>query len=233
MQLRASDITPVTKIRNEEYWIEYVLRDVCEVFGRFIMYDTGSTDRTKEIARHTAQKHGAELWLIEDDCGNDPNKIGNAPNVLREMCETHWMMLVDGDEIWRTDQLKRLLTIKVPDDTEVIMVTGRNLTHQNGSLVQRDTFSADRLFSPVVRWGRTDYPFESHFLEKRVERGVVAYLPVWFWHTRHLQRSSQGDAAYFRQQKRDYFPYDGPFTPLPDEWLGKIGKYPNPYLRVT
>jgi hypothetical protein len=231
--MRASDITPVTKIKNEDYWIYYVLRDLFKVFGRFIMLDTGSTDRTKEIAIATAKEFGGDLTLIEEDYGDDADKIGNSPNILREECPTKWMFLVDGDEIWREAELAKLLAYEPAPSKTVLMVVGHNLTHHDGKLMAREKWSADRLFAPDVRWHlRTDYPFESHGLEERASKGQVDYVGAFFWHTRHLTRSAKDDEAFFRAEKRAYFPYNGPYTDLPNGWLGEIGPFPNPYLGV-
>lgn len=232
--MRAEDITPVTKIKNEDYWTYYHLRDLFKVFGRFIMLDTGSTDQTRQIAKATAGMFGGELTLVEEDYGDDANKIGNAPNILRERCTTKWMFLVDGDEIWREDQLRLLLAHEPTPNKTVIMVVGRNLAERNGVLVEREKWSADRLFGPDVRWHlRTDYPFESHGLEERASKGQVDYVGAYFWHTRHLIRSDKDSEAYFRQRKRNYFPYDGPYHDLPPDWLGELGPFPNPYLGVA
>ncbi len=234
MRLRVEDITPVMKVKNEDYWIWYVLRDVMQMFGRFIILDTGSTDRTKEIARSAAERFNADLTLIEKNYGDDAEAIGNSPNILRVKCPTHWMFLVDGDEIWRTEQLERLLAADIPEDQEVLMVTGRNLAaDKKGEIKMREAWNADRLFAPCVRWTRTHYPFESHFLEERCERGVVSYVDATFWHTRHLVRSSRDDEAFFRDEKRNYFPYDGPLYNMPPDWLGEIAHFTNPYLGVA
>lgn len=231
MILRLSDITPCMKVKNEDYWIYYVLRDMMRVFGRFIMLDTGSTDGTKRIATKTAIETGCNFTLIEASYGDDANAIGNSPNLLRERCPTYWMLLVDGDELWRTDQLRKLDGLEVPDGKTVLMVTGRNLCHVDGKIMERDGFNADRLFAPDVRWHlRTDYPFESHGLENRVAAGQVGYLNLYFWHIRHLIRSNKDDEAYFRQKKCDYFPYEGPYKELPPDWLGALGPYDNPYI---
>jgi hypothetical protein len=231
VKLTAQNVTPVTKCKNEEYWIHYVLRPMFRVFGRFVMFDTGSTDETKNIAKETAKLYGGELVLIEQDY-DDPHAIGNTVNILRATCPTHWMLLVDGDEIWPLEQVLALLEQEIPDDHLVGMVTGRNLAHVDGKLVERDGFSADRLFAPPVRWDkRTDYPFESHDLEAKVEAGLATYMSLHFWHVRHLKRSSDDEGAYFRAEKRAYFPYNGPYKPLPENWLGgELGPYPNPYL---
>lgn len=239
MGIDASLVTPALHVRNEAYWIHYVLRDVFKVFGRAHMIDTGSNDFTAEYAQSTADELGAELTLAIEYMGDDAEKIGRCSSRLREAIDTPWMLLVDGDEIWREAQLRRMLEVFDPaPDLEVGLVIGRNQAVVAGQLMERgDKGCYDRLFSPVVRWDyRTDYPFQSHGLEDRVERGCAHYFngdEVWFWHMRHVPRSLHEQAAYFRNEKRAYYPYDGEYTPIPADWLGEISpKYPNPFLGV-
>jgi hypothetical protein len=232
------DITPVLHVKNEEYWIHYVLRDVLSMFGRGIMIDTGSTDDTPVVARRTAEMVGADLTLIEEDLGDDAFKIGLCPTRLREMCPTYWMFLVDGDEIWRTHELNELCAqvsiFTIDSGVECVMFLGRNLVSQDGHVVERDGFWADRLFSPDVKWNlRIDYPFQSHGLEARDARGAVfrANPGVHFWHVRHLVRSSKDGEAFFRQKKRDYYPTKEIIGHLEPDWIGAISPdFPNPYL---
>lgn len=235
----ASLMTPAIHCKNEAYWIHYVLRDLFKVFGRVCMIDTGSNDFTVEHAKSTAVDMGAELNLTVEYMGDDPIQIGRCSTRLREMIDTPWMLLVDGDEIWREAQLRRLLEMFDPQpDCEVGMILGRNLAVVAGQIMERDGFAADRLFSSAVKWDmREDYPFQSHGLEGRLDAGrgyQFDHSQVYFWHMRHVPRSPRDQDAYFRDTKRSYYPYDGDYTPLPDGWIGEINpKYPNPYLGVS
>jgi glycosyltransferase involved in cell wall biosynthesis len=230
------DVTPALHLKNEAYWIYYVIRDLAKVFSDIVMLDTGSTDGTPDIAQVTAEKYGATLHLIVEDMGNDAEAIGNCPNRLRETVGTQWMLLVDGDEIWREAQLRALLSTKITEGCTVGMINNRNLAVHGDTLMERDGFAADRLFDPSVRWDlRSDYPFQSHGLETKARIGAIHQLDfneVFCWHTRHLERSPHDDQAYFRTIKQGYFPYDGPYREIPADWLGEIGPWPNPYLGV-
>ena len=229
------EITPALHLKNEEYWIHYVLRDLLKVFDKVIMLDTGSTDQTVEIAKATASAVGGRLELVVEDMHNDLHRIGNCPNVLREMVDTDWMLLVDGDEIWGENQLRALVSFEPQDNWLVGMCNGRNLAWVGNQLVEREGFSADRLFYRTVRWDkRKDYPFQAHGLELKFEAGQVFHTNFeqsYFWHARHLQRSSRDTEACYRVIKRDYFPHTGGCVrELPENWLGEIADWPNPYV---
>lgn len=233
------DITPCLHVANEEYWIHYVLRDLLRVFGRAIMIDTGSTDSTVEIARETAVDSGAELVLILEDMRGDRHRIGQCPTRLRQMAQTDWMLLVDGDEIWSEPELRALL--EMPEEVyagkQVGFVNGRTVDVRDGRLVERPGMCADRLFYRDVVWDkRTDYPFQSHGLEARIAAGKTFYTNFhssYYWHVRHLRRSSKDEEAYFRVRKANYFPYSGSVWELPADWIKNVNhRYYNPYLVV-
>lgn len=229
MRLRAEDITPALMVKNEEYWIHYVLRDLVTVFPRVLMIDTGSTDRTVEIAWLTAYSGDTDFILIEEDLGDDAEQIGNCRNVMRQRIETEWMFLVDGDEIWTHAQLEALLALDVPAEKQVVMALGLNLTEKDGVIFQRDKWNADRLFRPSVKWDMTLYPFESHNLYDKADAGQLIYTEAFFWHVRHLRRSSKDGEAFYRAEKRGYYPWDGELTPIPVDWLGELGPHENPF----
>lgn len=228
------DVTPCIFCRNEEYWIYYVLRGLLKEFPTVIMLDTGSTDNTKKIAKQTAKLMNGSLRLLEEQFGNDPRLIGNSTNILRKECSTEWMLLVGGDEIWLSGQLKQLKSLipSIPDNIEVCMLLGRNIRYVDGKLNECDGFNADRLFRPSVQWYHTKYPYEDHGLANRIARGSVSYLEPWFWHVRALDRSSKDRSTYYRAQKQGFFKYNW-LKPVPDDWLSGTVHYPNPYIRES
>lgn len=228
-----SEVTPAIFLKNEAYWVYYVVRDLLKVFGRLVVLDTGSHDGTPEIIRITAQEIGAILIMMRESYGNDRRLIGNAPNVLREAVQTKWMLLCGGDEIWCEAQLRAMLASDVPDDCMIGMVCGRNVEQVGGQLVERDCFSADRLIGWSVAW-RGDYPYETHGLEWRLHAGEVHYLDgnaAYYWHVRHLSRSPHDRETFYRDRKLSFFPWSGERLPLPDTWLGEVRTdLYNPYL---
>lgn len=223
-------VTPALMVKNEEIWLYSVLHDVCEMFERVIVLDTGSTDRTKTIANIFDN-----VELLTEDFGGDAFQIGNGRNLLRRKVQTHWMFLIDGDEIWTHPQLEKLLNSTIPDDIEVCMAGSHNIQDVDGRLFKRthDVANKDILMSPNIQWTRMDYPFESYGLGDNLSMERVHYFPaheVFCWHMRHTRRSFDDNGAFFRKEKYNYFKYDGPFEQLPRGWLTNVS-IENPYFR--
>lgn len=227
------NICPCIMCKNEDYWIYYTLRDLVKVFGSALVLDTGSTDKTKDIIK----TYYPQVKLIEEDYGNDDKKIGNGRNVLREECPTEWMFLVDADEVWREDKLQVIINTNIQPQVEVVMVAGWNVQDVDGQLMLRtnDLANRDGLFSKNIKWNRLDYPFEGYGLvENYISQGKGQYIPAptcYAWHVRHTQRSSKNWDAFFRKNKMGFYPYSGPFEPMPKDWIGEINPdIFNPYL---
>lgn len=235
MKLTPESITPCIQVCNEDYWIFYTLKDLYEIFPQIIVLDTGSDDSTKSIIKDYYPK----IQLIEECYGHDNHKIGNGRNVLRDSCQTHWMMIVDSDELWPKRNLLKIFDQEVGDTIGVIMLGLANVEDIDGKLMLRsnDYSNRDALFSPDIKWTRTDYPFESYGLAGGFPWERVHYLNAheyYAYHLRHTVRSSRNGAVYFRQEKYNYFPYQGPWEELPIDWLGEINfDLPNPYLFQT
>jgi len=232
--MRTEEITPAIMCCNEEYWIYYCLRDLVKIFGTAVVLDTGSVDNTVPIIK----EYFPQVHLLEHAYHGNPTMVGNGRNVLREIVETPWMFLVDADEIWIENKLRRILEFEINPGVEVVMVAGWNVEDCEGKLQLRtnDLANRDGLFSRDIKWTALHYPFEGYGLEEYIEKGKGQYLPaneIYAWHMRHTLRSSKNWETFFRKDKINFYPYSGPFEDLPDNWIGEVNpKIINPYLSV-
>jgi tetratricopeptide (TPR) repeat protein len=76
-------------VRDEERYIEDCLRSVRDIADEVVVVDTGSTDRTPEIARAA----GARTYFVSwrDD-------FAAARNAALERCRGEWILYIDADE---------------------------------------------------------------------------------------------------------------------------------------
>lgn len=76
-------------VKNEERFLGECLSSIKDIADEIIVVDTGSTDRTIEIAR----SFGARIVEIEW-----PNDFAQARNVGLELVKTPWVLVLDADE---------------------------------------------------------------------------------------------------------------------------------------
>lgn len=101
-----SDITFIILTKNEELHIARAIENVAPVARRIIVVDSGSTDRTVEIA----ESLGAEVHFLEWP-GNQAQQMNNALGKIK--IDTDWIFRLDADE-YLTDELKQELAERLP-----------------------------------------------------------------------------------------------------------------------
>jgi hypothetical protein len=159
------DVLPVVMCRNEERWIEHVLRPLWMVFGVAIVGDTGSNDGTLPILRRL-QNEGrialTEYGLLA------PAALGQLRKELAQQAVARGAaaaLLVDGDEVYSAEALQMVADEGLP--------AGCTLSFTTGVLVDEDAdggfyeltppvgnLNRTAIFLPTDRW-QGEYPFES------------------------------------------------------------------------
>lgn len=88
--------------KNEEKWLEQCLNSVKEIVEEIIIVDTGSTDKTKEIARKFDAKIIDFEWI--DD-------FSAARNESIKHATKDWILVMDADEVIEKNDLERIKSI--------------------------------------------------------------------------------------------------------------------------
>ena len=73
---------------NEEKILEKTLKSIVHLASEIVIVDSGSTDRTEEIAK----KYGAK-FVHQDWLGYGPQR-----NVAIGLCQSDWILNIDADE---------------------------------------------------------------------------------------------------------------------------------------
>ncbi|QCX34238.1 glycosyltransferase [Caloramator sp. E03] len=91
-------------VKNEEENIKRCLDSVYDIVDEIIIVDTGSTDRTVEIAK----KYNAKIYNFEWN-----NNFSDARNFSLDMASCDWILIMDADdELERKDKDKLILLTK-------------------------------------------------------------------------------------------------------------------------
>jgi len=96
-------ITVHSLIKNECRWIWYSLMSVIDNpdIKEIMVYDTGSTDETVDIVK-SIDSTKIKLKEVGDVSAEDFSKLRHE---MMEKTKTQWLMILDGDEIWRKKDL--------------------------------------------------------------------------------------------------------------------------------
>jgi tetratricopeptide (TPR) repeat protein len=96
-------------VKNEERFLEQCLRSVTGIVDEICIVDTGSTDRTVEIAKQFGARVEHREWR---------NDFGWARNEALKMATRRWIMMLDADEELKPESAPALQALKhAPADT--------------------------------------------------------------------------------------------------------------------
>jgi tetratricopeptide (TPR) repeat protein len=171
--------------RNEEAVLPRCLASVADLGHELIVVDTGSTDRTREVARQLGARVFDFPWC--DDFA-----------AARNQCLRHatgdWIFWLDADEYFTDDNCQRLATLfaPLPDDNCAYLMQSRSLAAPG----QPDTFVHQvRLFRrrPDIRW---EYRVHEQVLPSILRAGGrVRSTDIVIEHAGYLDAAARGRKA--------------------------------------
>ncbi len=120
-------------VKNEEATIIRSLSSIKGAVSEIVVYDTGSTDNTKDLVKGYAATFPGQIRLVEGTWNDD---FSAARNASAAECENDWILTVDADEsveLLNEDKLFQFLDIASGssrgtfDDLDAIQVEVRGL----------------------------------------------------------------------------------------------------------
>lgn len=124
--------------KNEEKRIEKCLASIKPYGFEIIVVDTGSTDRTREIASRYADKVLDFVWC--DD-------FSAARNFSLREAGNNWIFMLDCDEWIKTIDVEELNYFRKHHSDSVGAISRENLVTQDGRLVLNNTDHTERFFN--------------------------------------------------------------------------------------
>jgi len=157
-------------VRNEEKWLSQCLDAAKQFVDEIVIVDTGSSDRSVEIA----QSYGAKV--IELPWEHD---FASAKNVALDNASQDWILVLDADERILPDDFKRLKELLDTNNADAYKLELRNYVKQAGpgyvSCIPSETTMQARSYRPIrmVRLfrNRQEYRFENR-VHELVERTI-------------------------------------------------------------
>jgi len=124
-------------VKNEEKVLARCLQSVKDAVDEIIIVDTGSTDKTKEIAAEFTNRIYDFEWI---------NDFSAARNFAFSKATKEYQMWLDADDILEPDQLDKLIQLKKTLNPMVDVVTFRYHTHFDSGGKPTLTSTRERLF---------------------------------------------------------------------------------------
>lgn len=206
-------------VRNEERFIWYSLHSVLPYVDQIMVWDTSSTDGTNDIVK-SIESTKIKFKQVGPVDANTFTDVRN--QMLKETPpDTHWLMILDGDEIWPENSIKKATDFTRDHiELESIVVRTNNLV---GDIYHRSPDWAGK-YHLAGRVGHLNLRFinlkkikglhlekphgqQGYFDGRGVliqDRDGVCFLDVSYSHATHLQRSSnkQNDLAVIKRAKK-------------------------------
>ena len=109
-------------VKDEEDFVEQCLNSVKDFVDEIIIVDTGSTDKTKEIAKKFTDKVFQHEW---------PDDFSKARNISLKYATKEWILVLDADEIIAEEDLKKIRELIEDKDVDGCIFTQRNYTNNS------------------------------------------------------------------------------------------------------
>ena len=172
-------------VKNEEMHLVRCLDSVADLVEEIIIVDTGSTDRTVEIASHYTEKIYAYSW--KDD-------FADARNESFSKASMDYCMWMDADDILEETEKENFLQLKqtLPPDTDIVMMRYNTSFDEAG----RPSFSYFR-----ERWIRNceRYRWTGAVHEVIVPNGKVIYSDIAISHKKMNAGDSDRNLRIYRK----------------------------------
>jgi len=197
-------ITPVVLVCNDEYWLPYALEASKGFFDRYVIYDVGSTDRTREIIQWFMDTAKAQFYVRMLPMV-PPAAQGAFRNSMIAEALNDWYFILDGDEVY------------TPEGYEALVRSAQDMRHQSapiygvvervevgGTLDKRYISKArvphHRVYHRHAIWTGS-HPGEVPFFKQTAERerwieGAICY------HFHNCERSSKDAEVPKRLERR-------------------------------
>ena len=183
-------------VKNEEDVLARCLDSIKDAVDEIIIVDTGSTDRTKEIAYSYTDKVYDFEWIQD---------FAAARNEAFSKATCDYQMWLDADDVFPEESLKKLLDLKSALDSAVDIVTMKYFTHfdEHGTPIHIST--RERLMKR-----KNGYVWQDPIHEFIPLIGNVVYSDIEVHHkkTKHEGVSTRNLDIYKNHEKSGK-----PFTP--------------------
>jgi len=96
-----NSLTACVLVLNDEYWLPFALESSRGHFERYVIYDVGSTDRTKDVIHWFMESNKEADYFLREFDSIPPRQVqGVFRNSMIAEARTEWYYILDGDEVY-------------------------------------------------------------------------------------------------------------------------------------
>ena len=215
-----------TLFKNEERWLWYSVTSIINHVDKLLLWDTGSTDKSWEIALTLKEKYPLKIDLKQFGTVTSTT-FSKARQSMLDATKSDWFLVVDADEIWWEEGISKLVkTIKNDNDQhESVIVPTINLVgdifhfqeekagkynfkgkvgHYNLRAINR---KIPGLHSQGIHgvWGWADK--ENKMIQDRDEKNLL-FLDTPYLHTTFLPRGEKREDDLNVPKRKNKFKYE-------------------------
>jgi len=207
-------ITVHSIVRNEDQFIWYALMSVLPYVSKVLIYDTGSSDQTSKIVKSI----NSPKIVYEEKGVQTPEGLVALRQEQIDQTDSDFFMILDGDEIWPSQSIKKLIKslTDIPKEKIAIYCRTRNAVGDIYHYLPEDAGAyhfqgktgnfAMRAFRNVPKLSVGGvYPLETYMYDGKSLNNwddKLQFIDAWYLHATHLKRSSSSNKILgFRSQK--------------------------------
>lgn len=165
-----------TMVKNEARWLWYSVNSVINHVDKLLLFDTGSTDGTIEIEKELIKKYPNKI-IYKQVFQNTPDEFTVIRQQMLDLTKSDWFLMLDGDEIWWGDSIKKVIEIIKSNENiniESIVVPTIN--------VVGDIFHYQGKSAGMYKFGK----LKGHYNLRVIKRNIPGlhsqgYHGVWGW----------------------------------------------------
>jgi glycosyltransferase involved in cell wall biosynthesis len=200
---------PLILVKNDEFFLPYALDCIKGKFNKYVIYDIGSDDLTKDIIEDfiaEEQAHADIFYRFLPDC--PPVVQGALRNSMFAEARADWVFILDADEVYNPEDIVKIQHAATKMQVEYEASSGNKIY----GVFRRREFSADlrssysdlrghhRLYHRTAIFNGP-HPGEWPLVSQN-HNNEVWFDDILCYHFHNALRSSLGDTAAPKRQER-------------------------------
>ncbi len=194
-------------VNNEENFIWFALMSVVDHVDKILVWDTGSDDKTVEIIKEIIKIKRDKIKFKEVG-STDKYEFTKMRQVMLDESKCDWILILDGDEIWWEDSIKKVVQEINNHKTDIagivvpmIIPVGDIYHFQEQKAGKYELLGCKghyslKVINRKISGLHVDLPYgkEGYYDDKNVpiqKREGIVHVDAPYLHTTHLRRSTK------------------------------------------